>query len=91
VPFRLGWLAPATTALLLACVLLNQHSGNALEGPVVAGPLVAAAISNQQAASWLPGSFARAQNSPPVRSFEWTNDRASVSSISSLSGARGTN
>lgn len=73
IPFRFGWLAPATVSLLLACVLFNHHNSFVLSESATGGPLVAAALSNQSAAAWLPGSFQAAQNSLPVDAFEWTN------------------
>ena len=89
--FRLSWLAPATVALLLICLLFNQHNIQALSGASDSGPMIAVALSNQSAATWLPGSFAHEQNSLPNETFEWTNGNGSTSSISSLSGLRGTN
>src|SRR5512140_3088656 len=83
-PFRLGWFAPVTVSLLLACVLFNHHNSFVLSDSN-GGPLVAAALSNQSAAAWLPGSFERSQNSLPVDAFDWTN----VSRRSSSSGAGG--
>ncbi len=85
-PFRLGWFAPATVSLLLACVLFNHHNSFVLSD-TTGGPLVAAALSNQSAAAWLPGSFERSQNSLPVDAFDWTN----VSRRGSSSGVGGTN
>ncbi len=73
IPFRFGWLAPATVSLLLACVLFNHHNSFVLSESATGGPLVAAALSNQSAAAWLPGSFQAAQNSLPVDAFDWTN------------------
>src|SRR5512133_2295088 len=87
---RLGWLAPAAMALLLSCVLFNQRSASLFYASGDCGPLVAAAISNQGAATWLPGSFQREQNSLPSENFGWTSYPASTSSVSSLSGSRGT-
>ena len=89
--FRLSWLAPATVALLLICLLFNQHSIEALSGVSDSGPMVAVALSNQSVAPWLPGSFAHEQNNLPNETFEWTNGNGSTSSISPLSGLRGTN
>jgi hypothetical protein len=89
--FRLSWLAPATVALLLICLLFNQHNIQALSGASDSGAMVAVALSNQSAAPWLPGSFAHEQNSLPNETFEWTNGNGSTPSISSLSGLRGTN
>lgn len=85
-PFRLGWFAPATISLLLACVLFNHHNSFVLSDSATGGPFVAAALSNQSAAAWLPGSFERSQNSLPVDAFDWTN-----MSRSSSSGSVGTN
>jgi len=89
--FRLSWLAPATVALLLICMLFNQHNIQALSGASDSGPMIAVALSNQSVAPWLPGSFAREQNGLPNETFEWTNGNGSTSSISSLSGLRRTN
>ena len=89
--FRLSWLAPATVALLLICMLFNQHNIQALSGASESGPMIAVALSNQSVAPWLPGSFAREQNGLPNETFEWTNGSGSTSSISSLSGLRRTN
>jgi hypothetical protein len=89
--FRLSWLAPATLALLLICMLFNQHNIQALSGASEATPMIAVALSNQNVAPWLPGSFAREQNGLPNETFEWTNGSRSTSSISSLSRLRGTN
>ncbi len=87
VSFRLGWFAPATISLLLACVLFNHHNSFVLSDTATGGPLVAAALSNQSAAAWLPGSFEHSQNSLPVDAFEWTN----TSRRSSSSGPGGAN
>jgi hypothetical protein len=89
-PFRLSWLAPATVTFLLMCVLFNQHNTQAISGSANSG-MIAVALSNQSAAAWLPGSFSRERNGLPNESFEWTNGNGSTSSISSLSGSRGTN
>ena len=87
-PFRLSWLAPATAALFLMCVLFNQHNTATLAGAAGSGPLVAMIMSNQSAAAYLPGSFKGEQNILG-NTFEWTNVRGSTSSIPSLSGSRG--
>ena len=87
--FRISWLAPATAALLLMCVLFNEHNSATLGGSPSSGPLVALILSNQSAAAWLPGSFTHEQNSVPANTFEWTNGSGSTSSIHSLSGPRG--
>jgi len=89
-PFRFSWLAPATVAFLLMCVLFNQHNSQAISSAANSS-MVAVALSNQSAAAWLPGSFSRERNGLPNASFEWTNGNGSTSSISSLSSSRGTN
>src|SRR5438105_3249344 len=72
-PFRLSWLAPATMALLLVCVLFNQRNiPIAFSGSTKSGAMVAVALSNQNAAAWLPGSFAHDQNSIPAEPIKWT-------------------
>src|SRR6266571_2345840 len=68
--FRISWLAPATVAFLLICVLFNQHNSQALSGSTNAGPIVAVALSNQSVAAWLPGSFSRERNALPNETFE---------------------
>ena len=88
--FRFSWLAPATVAFLLMCVLFNQHNSQAISGSANPG-MIAVALSNQSAAAWLPGSFSRERNGLPNGSFEWTNGNGSTSSIRSLSSWRGTN
>jgi hypothetical protein len=82
-PFRIGWLAPATFSLLLACVLFNQHNAFVLGQNATGGSLVAAAVSNQSAAAWLPGSFQRSHNSLPVDALEWAHGSAWASNVSS--------
>ncbi len=91
VAFRFSWLAPATAALLLLGLIVNQRSGPVISVTPSSAPLVALAMSNQSAAAWLPGSFSREQNDLPRETFEWTNGGRLTSSIGSLPGARGTN
>jgi len=86
VPF--GWFAPVTAALLLACIVFNQHAGTAAARATNA-PIVAMIISNSSAAAYLPGSFQHDQNIITANTFEWTNGSRSTSSIRSLSGPRG--
>ena len=83
--FRLAWLAPAAMAMLLVCVLFNQHNTAFLTGSSNSGALIAAALSNQSAAPWIPGGYEHAQNRLPAKSFEWTNGTGSTSSTPSLS------
>src|SRR5215472_1519283 len=84
--FRLRWLAPATAALVLLCVLFNQREGGGVGGSTNSGPLVAMILSNHSVAAYLPSNEAREQNRPPADTFEWTNGSGSTSSIRSLSG-----
>src|ERR1035437_3511423 len=63
---RLSWLAPATAALMLMCVLFNQCYGPALSVSAPSGPLVAMILSNQTAAAYLPGSFRAERNNLPA-------------------------
>jgi hypothetical protein len=84
--FRLGWLAPATITLMLGCVLLNQHNAFVLSQSSTYSPLVAAALSNQSAAAWLPGSFEAAHNSLPVE--RWTNDNGFGPAMNSSGSSR---
>jgi hypothetical protein len=86
-PFRLAWLAPATMALLLLCVLFNQRN-NPFAASGGGGTMVAVALSNQSAASWLPGSFVNDHNSIPAETFEMTNGGGTSSNARMF---RGTN
>jgi len=87
--FRLSWLAPAFTGLMLMCIFFSQRNAPAVTGASEAGPWVAMAMSNQTMAAWLPGSFPRSQNGLPSERFEWTNGSGSTSSMSSPSASRG--
>ena len=89
--FSFRWLAPATAALLLVCLVLNQHNTAPLTGGVRREPMVAMIMSNQSAISYLPGTFQREQNIVLADTFEWTNGSGSTSSISSLSPTKGSN
>ncbi len=84
--FRLAWLAPASFALLLAAVLYNQQTQSLATQMGNSGSLVAAALSNQSVAAWVPGSFQPQQNRLPAESLEWTNGRGSSSSVHPASG-----
>jgi hypothetical protein len=85
VPF--AWFAPVTAALLLACIIFNQHAGTAAARATNA-PLVAMIISNSSAAAYLPGSFQHDQNIITANTFEWTNGSRATSSIRSPSGPK---
>ena len=78
-PFRFNWLAPATAALALACVLFNQRYGLAFSGTAGARPMVAMILSNQSAAAYLPGSVQAEQNNLPADAFRSANSRAAAS------------
>ena len=77
-PFRFNWLAPATAALALTCVLFNQRFGPAPSGSAGAGPMVALILSNQSAAAYLPGSVQAEQNNLPADAFRWANSRTAA-------------
>jgi hypothetical protein len=79
--FRLSWLAPAALALLVIGVMFNQRNLTALTAGGPSRAIIAVALSNQNAAPWLPGSFARDQNTIPAETFEWTNDSRAHSAI----------
>ena len=86
--FRLSWLAPATVALLLICVLFNQRYGPSLAGAPVSGPMVAMILSNQSAAAYLPGSFQAEQNNLPADAFKRTNAKNAAIRPTSFSPAK---
>jgi hypothetical protein len=87
--FRLGWLAPAALTVLLIGLQFNQRMGFHASG--VSGAMVAAALSNQSEAAWLPGSFPHDANSLPAERFEWTNGSGSTSSTRPLLPSGGQN
>ena len=68
---RFSWLAPATAAVMLLCVLFNQRCGSSLPNSATPGPLVAMILSNQSAAAYLPGSVQAEQNNLPADAFRW--------------------
>jgi len=89
-PATFRWLAPATAALFLTCILLNQRSAP-MASPA-SSPFIALILSsNQSAVAYLPSSFQREQNGLPSDTFEWTNGSGSTSSINSLSESKGRN
>ena len=87
--FRFSWLAPATAALMLLCVLFNQRYGPAVSGSATPGPLVAMILSNQSAAAYLPGSVQAEQNNLPADAFKWTRRSGSAPGAASLPRSRG--
>ncbi len=87
-PPLLHWLAPAMALLLLTCIVLNQHYGSGLRASPGGSAMFAAALSNQSAAAWLPGSFTCEQNRFRANTFEWTNGSSSPPSIHPVSAAR---
>ena len=82
--FDLSWLAPATLAVMLMCLMLNQRSLSAFNSGGSPHAMVVVALSNQSAAAWLPGSFPHDQNTIPTETFEWTNGSRSNSSLDAL-------
>ena len=88
-PFRVTWLAPATAALMLTCVLFIQLFGSSLAGSAGAGPMVAMILSNQSAAAYLPGSFQAEQNNLPADAFKWTHRVAATPGPAFLSRSPG--
>jgi hypothetical protein len=77
--FSWSWLAPATAALLMVGMLLNQRHNALLFEPGKSGPLVAMIMSNQNAAASLPAGFESEQNALPADAFKWTNGGSSSS------------
>ena len=83
-PFRFSWLAPATAALALSCVLFNQRYGPAFSTSAGAGPMVAMILSNQSAAAYLPGSVQAERNNLPADAFRWAGSRSAPPGPASL-------
>ena len=88
-PFRFSWLAPATAALALACVLFNQHYGLAFSGSAGARPMVAMILSNQSAAAYLPGSVQAEQNNLPADAFRWAGSHSPAPGAAALPPNKG--
>jgi hypothetical protein len=84
-------LAPATAAVMLVCGMFNQRNCTTIAISSHSGPWVAMVLSNQSAASFVPGTFQKEANSLPADTFGWTNDQVSTLTIPSLSGSRGKN
>jgi hypothetical protein len=87
--FRLAWLAPATAAILVACLVFNQRGSAITPSGSGSQAMVAMILSNQSAAAYLPGSFEREHNCLYNDAFEWTNGSDSISSVRSVSRVRG--
>ncbi len=77
-PFRITWLAPATAALMLMCVLFNQRYGPLLVDSGRTGPLVAMILSNQSAPAYLPGSVQAEHNNLPADAFSWASAKGAL-------------
>jgi hypothetical protein len=88
-PFRFNWLAPATAALALACVLFNQRYGPNLSTFGGTGPMVAMILSNQSAAAYLPGSVQAEQNNLPADAFRWAASHSLATGAAALPPKRG--
>jgi hypothetical protein len=90
-PFRLTWLAPATVALAMLCVLVNQRYGAAFATAASPAPMVAMILSNQSAAAYLPGSVQAEQNNLPADAFKWTRGSSAPLSPAFISRSKGSN
>jgi len=84
------WLAPVTAGFVVFCVLMTQRNGPSSSLATPSNTMVAAALSNQLSAGWLPGALAHEQNALPSETFEWTNGNGWPSSNGPLRGPRGT-
>jgi hypothetical protein len=82
--FRFSWLAPATAAFMLLCVLFNQRYGPVNSGSVTPVPMVAMILSNQSAAAYLPGSVQAEQNNLPADAFQWKHRPVAALGTASL-------
>lgn len=80
------WFGPVTACLLFVCVVLSQHSTPNFSSASRPDAMVAAIMSNQSYAAFLPGSFQRSANR--LDTFEWTNGGRSTSFMRSLSPGR---
>jgi hypothetical protein len=87
-PFRLTWLAPATAALMLMCVLFNQHYAPNAYGANRPDPLLAMVLSNQSAAAYLPGSVQAEHNNLPADAFKSPSARVALARFTPSSPAK---
>jgi hypothetical protein len=88
-PCHFNWLAPATAALALACVLFNQCYGPNSFSSAATGSMVAMILSNQSAAAYLPGSVQAEQNNVPADAFRWAGRSGAAFGVGSLPRLRG--
>ena len=84
-----AWLAPAAACALLMLAAFTQRGASSISRPAPAA-MMAMIMSNQSYCAYLPGSFTAEQNALR-NTFEWTNRRASTSSIGSFLPVKGTN
>jgi hypothetical protein len=83
-PFKAGWLAPAAAFLVLGLMLIGQRNNSPFTPTADGSRMVAIIVSNQSCAAYLSEPLKREQNS--IRNtLEWTNGRASSSSMRFLS------
>jgi hypothetical protein len=80
------WFGPVTACLLFVCVVLSQHSTSSFSPASRPDAMVAAIMSNQSYAAFLPGSFQRSANR--LDTFEWTNKGRFTSFMGSLPSGR---
>ena len=84
--FAFGWLAPATAAFVLLCMLFNQRQGGGGAGGTNSGHFLAVISSNQ---SFYPApGIGTQQNRPSTDTFDWTNDSSFTSSVRSFFGPK---
>jgi hypothetical protein len=81
--FRLSWLAPATAALLLMCVLFNPRNSSTVTRSASPGPMVGMMMSNQTLAAFLPENSQNDRNTLR-NTFERTNLSRYTSGIAPL-------
>jgi hypothetical protein len=87
--FSFAWLVPAAACALLMLAAFTQRGATSISRPAPAA-MMAMIMSNQSYCAYLPGSFTAEQNALR-NTFEWTNRRASTSSIGSFLPVKGTN
>jgi len=83
------WLAPVLGCFMVLSSLFNakDHPMSSLDGGAT-NTLLATLISNQSSAAYLMAGFHSRQNGLGVDSLEWTNARASLSSLGSFPALR---